>query len=101
MLTDGGTALLFWGFIAVTIGMIMVYASLAEMASMYDFVLVCSICFLTCSQGLQPPVDNIIGYVSSVFALRQTSRLLLAKSLPSGLRVRASQISEDVELPRW
>lgn len=34
VLTDGGTALLFWGFIAVTFGMVMVYASLAEMASM-------------------------------------------------------------------
>lgn len=34
VLTDGGTALLFWGFIAVFLGMVLVYASLAEMASM-------------------------------------------------------------------
>jgi hypothetical protein len=35
VLTDGGTALLFWGFIAIGLGMMLVYASLAEMASMY------------------------------------------------------------------
>ncbi|KAK0261593.1 hypothetical protein LTR35_017846 [Friedmanniomyces endolithicus] len=34
ILTDGGTGLLFWGFIAVAIGMLLVYASVAEMASM-------------------------------------------------------------------
>ncbi|KAJ9652941.1 hypothetical protein H2198_007850 [Neophaeococcomyces mojaviensis] len=34
VLTDGGTALLFWGFIAVAIGQSLVYASIAEMASM-------------------------------------------------------------------
>ncbi|KAK4574837.1 hypothetical protein LTR86_001679 [Recurvomyces mirabilis] len=34
VLTDGGTALLFWGFIACAIGQTAVYASLAEMASM-------------------------------------------------------------------
>ena len=34
VLTDGGTALLFWGFICVGIGMMFVYASVAEMASM-------------------------------------------------------------------
>lgn len=34
VLTDGGTGLLFWGFIAVALGMLLVYASLAEMASM-------------------------------------------------------------------
>ena len=33
-LTDGGTAVIFWGLIIGTIGMTMVYASLAEMASM-------------------------------------------------------------------
>ncbi|KAK5163867.1 uncharacterized protein LTR77_010261 [Saxophila tyrrhenica] len=33
VLTDGGTALLFWGFIACAIGQTAVYASLAEMAS--------------------------------------------------------------------
>lgn len=33
VLTDGGTADLFWGFIAVSIGFMLVYASLAEMAS--------------------------------------------------------------------
>jgi hypothetical protein len=35
VLTDGGTALLFWGFIVIGLGMMLVYASLAEMASMY------------------------------------------------------------------
>ena len=35
VLTDGGTGLLFWGFIAVAIGMFLVYCSIAEMASMY------------------------------------------------------------------
>ena len=35
ILTDGGTALLFWGFIVIGLGMMLVYASLAEMASMY------------------------------------------------------------------
>lgn len=34
ILTDGGTADLFWGFIALCIVMTLVYASLAEMASM-------------------------------------------------------------------
>lgn len=34
VLSDGGTALLFWGFIAIGLGMMLVYASLAEMASM-------------------------------------------------------------------
>ena len=34
VLTDGGTADLFWGFIAVGGTMLLVYASLAEMASM-------------------------------------------------------------------
>ena len=34
-LTNGGTALLFWGSIACTIGQTLVYASLAELASMY------------------------------------------------------------------
>lgn len=34
VLTDGGYGTLFWGFIAVTVGMLLVYASLAEMVSM-------------------------------------------------------------------
>jgi len=34
VLYDGGTALLFWGFIAIGLGMMLVYASLAELASM-------------------------------------------------------------------
>lgn len=34
VLVDGGYGTLFWGFIAVTIGMLLVYASLAEMVSM-------------------------------------------------------------------
>lgn len=34
VLTDGGYGSLFWGFIGVTIGMLLVYASLAEMVSM-------------------------------------------------------------------
>lgn len=34
VLTDGGYGTLFWGFIAVTAGMLLVYASLAEMVSM-------------------------------------------------------------------
>ncbi|KAL1304357.1 hypothetical protein AAFC00_000754 [Neodothiora populina] len=33
-LTDGGTAVLFWGFIVLTFVMLLVYASIAEMASM-------------------------------------------------------------------
>ena len=33
-LVDGGTALLFWGFIVVSCGMLMLYAGIAEMASM-------------------------------------------------------------------
>jgi hypothetical protein len=37
VLTDGGTALLFWGFIAIGLGMMLVYASLAEMASMFVY----------------------------------------------------------------
>ena len=35
VLTDGGPALLFWGFIAVASGQLLVYASIAEVASMY------------------------------------------------------------------
>ena len=34
-LTDGGTAGLIWGFIGVSLGFTLVYASIAEMASMY------------------------------------------------------------------
>ena len=34
VLTNGGTAGLFWGFVVVVIGFMFVYASLAEMASM-------------------------------------------------------------------
>jgi len=34
VLTDGGTPLLFWGFIVCAAGQTLVYASLAEMASM-------------------------------------------------------------------
>jgi len=34
VLTDGGTAGLVWGYIAVVIGFFMVYMSIAEMASM-------------------------------------------------------------------
>ncbi|RMZ86506.1 hypothetical protein DV736_g6268, partial [Chaetothyriales sp. CBS 134916] len=34
VLTDGGTALLFWGFIACIIGQTLVYASISEVASM-------------------------------------------------------------------
>lgn len=33
-LTDGGTPLLFWGFIVCAFGQTLVYASIAEMASM-------------------------------------------------------------------
>lgn len=33
-LTDGGTAGLIWGFVIVCIGFLLVFASLAEMASM-------------------------------------------------------------------
>lgn len=33
-LTNGGTGLLFWGFIACAIGQALVYLSIAEMASM-------------------------------------------------------------------
>jgi len=34
VLIDGGTALMFWGFIGVAISMTLVYLSIAEMASM-------------------------------------------------------------------
>ena len=34
-LTDGGTAGLIWGFVGVSLGFTLVYASVAEMASMY------------------------------------------------------------------
>ena len=34
VLTDGGTGLLFWGFICVGCGMLLVYSSIAEIASM-------------------------------------------------------------------
>ena len=34
VLVDGGTALMFWGYIAVAISMSLVYLSIAEMASM-------------------------------------------------------------------
>lgn len=34
VLTDGGTAGLVWGYIAIVIGFMFVYSSLAEMASM-------------------------------------------------------------------
>lgn len=35
VVVDGGTADLFWGFIAAACGMSLVYASIAEMSSMY------------------------------------------------------------------
>ena len=34
VLTDGGTALLFWGFLVVAAGMSFVYMTISEMASM-------------------------------------------------------------------
>lgn len=34
IITNGGTAGLFWGFIVVIVGYLLVYASLAEMSSM-------------------------------------------------------------------
>lgn len=34
-LTNGGTAGLFWTYVIVALGFLLVYASLAEMASMY------------------------------------------------------------------
>jgi choline transport protein len=36
-LQDGGTAIVFWSLIAGVIGMMFVYSSLAEMASMYVY----------------------------------------------------------------
>jgi hypothetical protein len=35
VLTDGGTAGLIWGFVIVTAGFSLVFASIAEIASMY------------------------------------------------------------------
>lgn len=67
-LTDGGTAGLIWGFIGVSTGFTLVYASIAEMASMYVTV---SLLFLTSAPlinrqiGPPLPVDSIIGYRSS------------------------------------
>jgi amino acid permease len=37
-LTDGGTAGLIWGYVVVATGFFLVFTSLAEMASMYTFV---------------------------------------------------------------
>ncbi|KIW50408.1 hypothetical protein PV05_11997 [Exophiala xenobiotica] len=60
VLTDGGTALLFWGFIAVVIGMLLVYASIAEVASMsptaggaYHWV----------SELAPPKIQKILSYI--------------------------------------
>lgn len=36
VLTDGGTAGLIWGFVIVTAGFSLVFASIAEIASMYE-----------------------------------------------------------------
>jgi choline transport protein len=73
VLYDGGTALLFWGFVAIGLGMMLVYASLAEMASMWanrDFR--CRVIKLIYSEGVQQLVDNITGCLSS--RLQSTKR---------------------------
>jgi hypothetical protein len=73
VLTDGGTALLFWGFIVIGLGMMLVYASLAEMASMYvcrSFTTAKTI-KLTSEIGVQQLADSTIGSAS---LLHQSTR---------------------------
>jgi amino acid transporter len=60
VLTDGGSADLFWGFIVVAIGMSLVYASIAEMASMcptaggqYHWV----------SEFAPPKIQKLLSYI--------------------------------------
>jgi len=78
-LIDGGTADLFWGFIVVAIGMSLVYASLAEMASMCVTVLVLS-----------------RTYTEGVFQVPYGWR-----AIPLGFGVCASQDPEASELHSW
>ncbi|KIX04900.1 uncharacterized protein Z518_05771 [Rhinocladiella mackenziei CBS 650.93] len=67
VLTDGGTALLFWGFIAVGLGMLLVYASIAELASMsptaggqYHWVSEFA------PPSIQKPLSYIVGWLSAI-----------------------------------
>lgn len=66
-LTDGGTAGLIWGFIGVSTGFTLVYASIAEMASMYvtDRLLPLTRLLINRQIGPPLPVDSIIGCRSS------------------------------------
>lgn len=67
VLLDGGTALMFWGFICVGITMAMVYLSVAEIASMYVCHSLSRIDFMLTVEkiGLQLLPGNIIGFPSS------------------------------------
>lgn len=67
-LTDGGTAGLIWGFIGVSIGFTLVYASIAEMASMYvtdSLLLPIRAPLINRQIGPPLPVGSIIGCRSS------------------------------------
>jgi hypothetical protein len=67
-LTDGGTAGLIWGFIGVSCGFTLVYASIAEMASMYvtdDLLSLAGTPLINRQIGPPLPVDSIIGCRSS------------------------------------
>jgi hypothetical protein len=58
VLVDGGTPILFWGFIVNTFGMLTVYASHAEMTSMSVYC-----CALS---SMEPATDELAGVRQAV-----------------------------------
>jgi len=69
--------LLFWGFIGVGIAMLLVYASLAEMASMYAIVLPHTppVFHPLTNLGRPQLADNITGCVPDVDAMQSAKHV--------------------------
>lgn len=74
-LITGGFPNLFWGFIVNVCGMLFVYASIAELASMYVSYLLKSPVrrqFTNIYQGLQLLGVNTIGFLSSLLEVSRS-----------------------------
>ena len=61
-LINGGFAGLIWSYIAVFVGFIFVYASMAELASMYDDLVPATCIGLSRNPGLRRREVSITGY---------------------------------------
>lgn len=81
VLTDGGTADLFWGFIAVASGMMLVYASIAELASM------------------SPTAGGMMGKLGTQ-PRSCADADILNRSISLGLRIRSSPDTKGPKLHR-